>query len=428
MNQPGTIQYQHPEYGRRWWNWELARVSYVGGRDYLRPTRLSIDYQYPEVKQVDVNGALSTIVGTAAKPLVYSYLLHRQTKEQPWEYENRVSRASYTNFFAPIINALVSETMRQPPTRDGDEQMLEFWKHPDEKREQSMDAMMRDGLTWASTYGIEFAFVDKNPEPDPAEGEDDKPYFYWVSPLDIIDWAIDDDGCYEWIKQFVYTEAPRTWKDPVTPLFQYIVWGKDTIDKYQTSATGGDHVLLESRPNVLGVVPVVPLYSKRDKDCAFPNGHPVVGDLAKVSNTVFNLQSWLLQILSDQTFGQLLVPSTQFDKIQLGTSRAVGYDPVSSSGAKPEYISPDPENARVIMESIGSLIELARQAAGIGRGRSEGSKDKASGAAMELEAEGKKNILGDIAESAQDFEPPGQDGDPVPRGEARQRALRAVSA
>ncbi len=401
MNQPGTIQYQHPEYGRHWWMWELARVSYVGGREYLRPTRLSIDFQYPEIKQVNDNGVLTPLVMSQVR--TYSYLLHRQSKEQPWEYENRVNRASYTNFFAPIINALVSEVMKQTPTRTGDDQMKAFWDACTEDRDRSFDSEMRDGLTWANVYGVYHAIIDQDPD-DTAAG----PYMYWVSPLDIIDWSMDDDGCYEWVKQFIYAEAPRKWDEPITPLFQYRVWSKDFIRTYQTSASGGTEKQIDERPNTLkddegeGVVPIIPLYSKRDKDASFPNGIPIVGDLAKAANQVFNLQSWLMQILSDQTFGQLVIPSTQIDKIQLGTSRAVGFDPLN--GGKPEYISPDPENARVIAEQIMQEIERSRSVIGIGRGRAETSKQQASADALELESEGKKAVLGDIAESAQDFE------------------------
>jgi hypothetical protein len=56
------------------------------------------------------------------------------------------------------------------------------------------------------------------------------------------------------------------------------------------------------------------------------------------------------------------------------------------------------------MERIGGALEQARFAAGVGKGRSESSKDQASGEALELEAESKRSILGDIAAAAESFE------------------------
>src|SRR3990167_1664614 len=49
-------------------------------------------------------------------------------------------------------------------------------------------------------------------------------------------------------------------------------------------------------------------------------------------------------------------------------------------------------------------IELARQMAGVGRGRSESSQQKSSAEALELESDDKRSILSDIAAEAQDFE------------------------
>src|SRR6185503_17180840 len=106
--------------------------------------------------------------------------------------------------------------------------------------------------------------------------------------------------------------------------------------------------------------------------------------------------------LYKQTFSQLVIPDRNIDTVALGTSTFLAYD--SINGGKAEYIAPDPEQARVLIEAIASELEQARQVFGTGRGRQEASKDKSSGEALAIETEDKRSILGDVAAGGADFE------------------------
>ncbi len=399
QSRPGTLAYQNPAYSRDWWWQELARVSYVGGQEYLDPRMIAVDFQYP--RAVTDGNDDTTVLGTqrfTVDKMQLRSLLHRHEREQIWEFENRRTRSLYINFYAPIINMLVDSVMRKPPTRTGDQTLETFWDAPDPKREQRMNTMMSHGLRWAQVYRIYYAIVDQDPKGDK------KPYFYWVSPLDLLDWECDEKGDYVWVKQVILgnTERP-TWNTEYKRVVRYRIWGRDTIETWQTDDKGLYPALIETRDNPLGVVPIVPLYANRNPDADHPDGVSQMADLPKIANGVYNLQSLILDMAYKQVFSLLIFPDKHIDLLQVGTSQVVGFDGLNATG-KPEYISPDPEQPRVLMEMLGTLIEQARQAVGVGRGRSESSKQQQSADAMELENKATETIMVDIAGAAEDFE------------------------
>lgn len=403
----GSLYFRHPSYQDRFWWREFNRLSYVGGREYYKPRRLDIDFQYPVQPARNAQGQLVDAKAAAAQTMMtkgYYSLLFRHNREQEWEFENRRKRAHYFNFVRTGVNALISHSLKKGVTRTrGNADLDLFWGGVDLKRKQDIDVFMRVGLIWAAVYGIYWACVDVEP-PEAGEDSDGKPYAYWVNPLDIFDWATDDDGKILWLKKFVGGEAKRTWADPVQPVHQFQIWYPDKLETWQCNGlSGSDAKKLEDRPNPLGRVPFEPLFSpNRVDDSDFPDGEPLITDFAKGANSVFNYSSLLNEIAYKQTFSQLIVPGA-FDTLEAGTNTFFSWTPAGSN-AEPKYISPDPRQADVLMALIQSTLEQMRQSFGIGRGRQEGSMQKSSSAALELESEDKRSILGDICGAGEDFE------------------------
>ena len=394
--QIGSIAYAHPEYSLRQWLWKFYRISYLGGREYLKPDDISIEYSRPVLgKNRDPN--TTPVTTTENVPS----LLFRHSREQQWEYENRRQRAHYYNFVASTVNSLVSHAVKLPPVRVGDTALEDFWAHADQKRQLTIDQMMRYGARWAQVFGLNWGVVDQIPE---EQGGDGKPFMYWVSPLDIWDWHVGDDGEIEWLKQYVHTEAPRNWNQEIRSVARFNIWHRDRLDIWEM-VDGTQQTLVETRPHTLGRVPFEPLYSRRQDDTDFPDGVPLAGDLCKIANSVFNRCSLVDEIYNKQTFAQLVIPdaSHSIDAVQIGLNQALTYDP-GAGGGNPVYISPPADNARVLGESIFNDIAAARQTVGVGRGRSEGSMQQASAEALELESDDKRSILADVANEMEDFE------------------------
>ena len=399
------------EYLSRWWWREFNRLSYVGGREYSRPSRLTIEFDYPvQARNSDGTLALRNDQGQPVDVMsqrqTYPSLLFRHNREKQWEYENRRRRAHYHNIVATTINSLVSHALKKGVMRTGNDEIKEFWKSIDCARKTDIDTFMRDGLRMAQVEGMMWACVDveKVTPGETAKGEnpDGKPYAYWVNPLDILDWSVDEDGEIQWIKQFVYFEGERAPKEPIKPMHRFRMWYPDHVEEQDVDPKSGEEGEVKTTKHTLGRVPFEPLYAKRNHEAAFPDGEPLASDLAKSANAIYNYTSLLDEILYKQTFSWLAVPDKNVDAVQIGTNTVFGYSAISGGG-KPEYVSPDPNQARVLMEAIIGELSRARQAFGIGQ-PTDGSKQKSSAAALELENEDKRSILGDISASAQDFE------------------------
>ncbi len=403
-NVPGNITYRHPEYEVRWWWREFYRISYLGGRDYYRPARLSVDFQEPSIVTLNSDGQLPTTSAGAVnldiKALPIQSVLFRHNREKSWEFENRRKRSHYLNFIKPIVRSLVSHATKKAAVREGSDSLKKFWEGVDCEREESIDDFVKDGLRWAQVLGLVWACVDQDPN---AEDPDDKgPYAYWVSPLDIFDWGIDDEGEIEWLKQFVYTEQSRTWKDKITPVYRFRVWTATDVTTYEVNQTGGE-TQIDKRIHSAGQVPFIPLFSEQDKESVFPDGIPLMADACKLANAIYNYSSLKDEIGYKQTFSWLAIPDKRVDVLQIGLNTCFAYDP-QQTNAVPTYISPDASCAETLMNFISTGVEQLRQMLGVGRGRQEGSMQKSSADALELESEDKRSILGDIAREAQSFE------------------------
>lgn len=398
---PGTLLYRHPLYNEKWWWRELGRVSYIGGRDYSRPSLLSVDFQQPMFGEKVVNDITLQNQFTGIETENIRSLLFRHDREKPWEFHNRRQRAYYNNFVRVTANSLVSHATNVAPTRKGSTQIEEFWNGVDPKRTMTMDKYVKAGMQQAEVQGLMWAVMDVKPV---AKGGDGKPYLYWVSPIDIIDWEADEDGEIVWLKQFCFATTKRRWDEKVTPRFRFRIWDRKGIVTWETNTQGGEQTQISSVPNTLGVVPFVPLFSVRESDSLFPDGYARLGDMCKGANHIYNLGSLLSEINYKQTFSWLMIPDKDVDVLQMGVNTAFGWDGANSGGAKPEYLSPDAEQPRVLVESMVQGISDLRQSVGVGRGRQEGSMQKPSADALELETEDKRSILGDMSDEAADFE------------------------
>jgi hypothetical protein len=410
----GWIAKRHPLYNRRDKWWEFLRISYEGGQSYLEPVRYSVEFTEPILSR-NSDGTLTTLA-TQQQQLELSVtafrsMLHRHSREKAWEYYNRNRRARYFNIVKPVVNSLVSHAMKSGVTRDGPKVLKDFWEATDEDRLCSMEVFMRDILRKANWAGMWWVVADINDDPND-EDADGKPYVYGVSPQDVVDWQADDDGEIEWLKQYVATEKKRRWDEPFEAESRYRIWTKTEMIEYVVyeSTRGPANVAqgyqeVARRPITIGRVPWEPVYAQQDTESDFPHGVSLVGDIAKIGNSIFNHCSLADEIAYKQTFSWLIIPdpSKSLDATQIGTNTAFGYDPGASS-AKPEYISPDAKQLEVLMMLIGSELEQAKSVIGVGRGQSEGSKQKSSAAALELESDDKKSLLADIAQAGQDAE------------------------
>ena len=144
----------------------------------------------------------------------------------------------------------------------------------------------------------------------------------------------------------------------------------------------------------------IPLYSKEHKTHdAFPLSE--FASAARANLAIFNMCSWLNEILMNQTFSVLTYPSSgEEEEITLGTNNALSY-PVDSSHA-PTFIAPPADPATVLATQIANLQqEIYRMAVVV---NVTGSNKLQSGQAKAWDYEATNQILSDFADVVENAE------------------------
>jgi hypothetical protein len=162
-------------------------------------------------------------------------------------------------------------------------------------------------------------------------------------------------------------------------------------------------VKLNSGEHKLGVVPVKLFDHILNGEAYESSG--LVDDIAYLDRAVANYLSNLDAIIQDQTFSQLAIPAQavaqgddMFAKVlEMGTKRVFTYDGGSGSTAKPEYLSPDPKQAGVILAVISKIINEIYSTIGLAGERTKEDNsvgiDNSSGVAKAYDFERVNSLL-----------------------------------
>lgn len=276
--------------------------------------------------------------------------LERHKRESDEDYRKRQNVAHYPNYFASIVNALVDPIFKRNPLRDyeGNASVLveAFLKDVDGKGASVAEFMKKAAIT-AKIYGVAFIVID-NTSDEVTNLQDalDKrafPYAYIVSPENVEDYGLNRLGQIEYIK---IREIENI--DNGTINYRYTYFDRE---KWQvTGSKEGKNEGLHS----LGVVPVVPLFSRLLEQMTLLPA-PEFLPLAKAAKAIYNYSSWLDEILYNQTFPLLTIPSIDAKDIVVGTNNALGYAPESSHA--PAFIAPPSDPANVLLNKIQSTAQ-----------------------------------------------------------------------
>jgi len=141
----------------------------------------------------------------------------------------------------------------------------------------------------------------------------------------------------------------------------------------------------------------------------------LIGDIAYLDRAIANYLSNLDAIIQDQTFSQLTMPAqgllpgddTHAKLIEMGTKRIFTYD--GEAGKSPEYISPDPKQAAMILVTVNKIIAEIYHSIGMAGERTKQDNavgiDNSSGVAKAYDFERVNSLLtakADTLERAED--------------------------
>lgn len=371
----------------------------------------------------------------------------RYMKEGDKEFADRIKRAYRFNHTREVIDLVQKYLFKAKIGRRVDnapDALQRFWRRST-RSGLNIDQFMKIASTQASLGGRIAVVIDNNRpasvetvdgEKRPLSKKEEeeggfRSYAYTVMPWNILDYAWDEDGDGEllWIKlrEFIRDDADplnssgnteervRLWTRKEWILYQE---KEQTQEKRQgrrvTTETERVIVEIERGTHDLNFVPVKLFDHVISGDPYEAPG--MADDIAYLDRAVANYLSNLDAIIQDQTFSQLAIPAQsitqaddQFSKIiDMGTKRIFTYDGGSGSTAKPEYLSPDPKQAGVIVDVINKIINEIYHTVGLAGERTKQDNsvgiDNSSGVAKAYDFERVNSLLLSKAQSAEHLE------------------------
>lgn len=351
------IERRHPDYKDSLDHWSFLEETYFGGRDWF-------------------------------KKHIFQYF-----KEGPDEYESRIKRAYRFNHTREIVDLVNKYLFRAEIARskDAPEQLQRFWGAAT-RAGLSADEFARVISTKGSIFGRVWVVIDNAMKIEDGESVDDlsaeqvaeraRVYAYIVRPTDVLDYSLDDVGELNWILiQELYRDDENPFGEATGMKPRYRLWTRnDWLLIEATDSRRKVYEISDQGKHNLGMVPVVPYDNMvMDNDDPAP---ALIADIAYLDRAAANYVSNLDAIIQDQTFSQLTLPAQSImpgddaDKkmIEAGTKRIFTYD--ASSGGKPEFISPDPKQANLILGVVRQIISEIYSSVGLA---SENTKTYAQG-------------------------------------------------
>jgi len=327
----------HPLYQQLSPDWEFYVDSYQGGDTYTRK----------------------------------SAYLFRHARETEHDYGDRLNRATFTNLVRKQVDIYSSFIFKEPIERQTDDALFREFENDADRKGTPLSQIMAEqvgkvGMIQGHTVTIvdlpSDATKSKTRRQDRTLGI--RPYLRVYSPLEVVDWAIDANGSYLWVRvceTAADTSAP--FASRVTPTKIYRTWTRTEFIVHNE-----DGQELDRGDHGLGEVPAVFTPAKEHLQY-LEVGESVVVDTSILNRAIYNYQSLLDEFLYRQAFNILALPidgETTPEKIKsltqaLGTQKGLFF-PAGTS--PPSYITPPSNPAEIIMQRIEDahreLIEMAK--------------------------------------------------------------------
>lgn len=384
------IERRHPFYDQKLPHWNFLEATYEGGRDWF-----------------DEN----------------LFKFHKEGKK---EYEDRVKRAyrpNHTREVVDLVNKYIFKATVARNTADAPKHVKDFWRNATLNHGE-IDDFMQLVSKKSSIYGKPWCVVDsivpegvETPTLYDVKRQNARVYAYLVKPQNVLDMAFDNKGDLDWIMiQETYRDANlfggsgnveprwRLWTRNFWALFKEAKRADTSGKKRYEVVDVGEHGV--------GVVPVFPCDHVASEEQYWASG--LIDDVGYMDRAVANYLSNIDAIIQDQTFSQLVIPAQAIapgdegeDKVlEMGTKRMFTYD--AQAGVAPQFISPDPRQAGLILSIINKIISEIYQTVGMAGERTKQDNatgiDNSSGVAKAYDFERMNALLASKASSLEAIE------------------------
>lgn len=312
----------------------------------------------------------------------------------------RRKMARYENIAAALLETVTGALFLDPASRtfkDGTtNDKLQAWWQDVDGRGTAIDAFMRESWVVSAVFGHAILLLDKDGKEAPTQADVALPVLSRYTPLDMIDWLLDEDGSLIGVK--LLEAVPRETFD-VKPLsvndYRVRVVDRETWTLYdhRGKKIAGD-------AHGFGKLPIEILYGRR-RPLTPVVGKSVMGD-PQLYIDAYNLVSEVRELLRNQTFALLNVPIGQDgdpsrEQARIGSQS--GTSSVLFSTNPIAYVSPQPENVQQYHEHIDRLTRTIYRLASVPW---EGdSKDAESADSRKIKRQDLHNVLSKYAAECQ---------------------------
>lgn len=253
----------------------------------------------------------------------------------------------------------------------------------------SIDTFMKRAAIMAKVYGVSFVVVDMPREKTAVNMAEliagrQYPYLRLMGPDDLLEYGLDKNGRLSYV---VFQEIDSI--DSGATSYRYLRYDRDGWQ-----ITGDDEIGTASGTYNLGGVPVVPLFSRLLEQKTL-KPMPDMEPIAMTAKALYNHCSWLDEILRNQTFPLLTIPSLDAKEMTIGNNNALGYDP--NTAHSPDFIAPPSDPASVLQTQITTLIKEMYRMASLSFMQSASTADQSSGVSRQWEFERTNQQLANFA-------------------------------
>lgn len=321
--------------------------------------------------------------------------LRKHERESEAKYKQRQDLAYYLNYFKPCVDAHVAPIFKSLAIREwkgAGAATWEIYANDVDFRGTELKDFMKQVAHKSKIYGTCFIVMDRVEtlgELTLAALEEDRnniPYTFIVDPVSVEEVEVDKFGRitkFVYYEQDAYNEGARAKRTL-------------TIDGWKLEDSKGE----KQGAWELGCVPVIPVPSKNDNETFNPLPPSEFISIAKTNQSIYNMSSWLNDILINQTFSVLVYPSNNETELTIGTSNALGFPPEASH--EPKFIAPAADPANILHAEIDRLQQECYRMAGVVNVT--GVKSEQSGVAKAWDFERTNQVLSDFADILESVE------------------------
>ena len=279
-----------------------------------------------------------------------SYLV-RYPRESDEKYPRRCELAWYASPLSQACSRFTGYISTRPVIRTFPHELYQAMAEDIDGKGNSIDVFWQEFEVEAKARGSMCLLVDMPAQMADSAAEQIQervaPYWTSIKPETITDYAIGDNGQFEFVEFAGNFSRADDKRIPCTWHFDEFGWS--AFDKEKRILDAGDHPLTEC--------PVLIFTEGGD----FPSFGPFAA-IADLSKRLFNLDSELDEILRAQTFSLLTmqVPDGSTDEQKIAAARTVGQtigtaNLMVHSGSTPSFIAPDSGPATTYLTRIDKL-------------------------------------------------------------------------